>query len=85
MHCVDPLKYFQFCELKVYESNFFRVIRDKFLFFFGCSLYVVYLQGYIMISYLGFYSPLFFEEYTIQQKKRPPQGAMNDVMVTITN
>ena len=25
--CVDPLKYFQFCELKVYESNsfFFRI------------------------------------------------------------
>ena len=22
-YCIDPLKYFQFCELKVYESNLF--------------------------------------------------------------
>ena len=32
LSCVDPLKYFQFCELKVYESKYFALSTSLFFF-----------------------------------------------------
>ena len=31
--CIDPLKYFQFCELKVYESKLLILPNSQLLFF----------------------------------------------------